>query len=490
MPESKIDEIDTEFDLTPIFRPKSAVVIGLSQKNPYHPGNAMFTKNLMEMEVKTYGVAPKYKEIEGHKIYNKINALPEIPDLAVLAVSSRISLSVIKEAAEFGIRGAIIVGGGFGETGKEGKKIQDEIVKVCKDYDMPFIGPNCVGVYSPPILDTLFLPSERMTKPKSGNVAVISQSGGVLVDQFFINCAEREIGISTAVSVGNKAMINETHLINYFEKDPNTDVIALYLEGFHVGDGRKFCINARKSKKDIVVYSGGRTSAGKTAAGSHTGSLAANNLIMAGAFKQYSVINPETEIELKNTLKVYSMLANPFRNYSTMSIHGDKIAILSVSGGHGVLCADLLEKYNLSLTKFTEKQKDDVGFLLNPSASKIAGLNNPIDITGSGGNEDIVNILEYLLNQNNIEMVLILLVPQVPQLSMSLGREIVNLGNKYKKPIIGYVPWTLKFSLIREALELNHIPCGNTIEEAVQMAAAIKQKGEGGIRKKFSHNSL
>ena len=486
---NKIDD-DTEFDLTPIFRPKSAVIIGLSQKNPLHPGNAMFTKNLMEMEVKTYGVAPKYKKIEGHKIYNKINDLPEIPDLAVLAVSSKYSLSVIKQAAEFGIRGAIIVGAGFAETGKEGKKLQDEIVKICTDYDMPFIGPNCVGVYSPPMLDTLFLPSERLTKPKSGNVAVISQSGGVLIDQFFINCAEREIGISTAVSVGNKAMINESHLIKYFEKDPNTDVIALYLEGFNEGDGRNFCINARKSKKDIVVYSGGKTSAGKRAAGSHTGSLAANNLIMAGAFKQYSIINPDTELALKNTLKVYSMLANPFRKYSTMSIHGDKIAILSVSGGHGVLCSDLLEKYDLSLTKFTERQKDDIDFLLNPTASKIAGLNNPIDITGSGGNEDIVNILEYLLNQKNVEMVLILLVPQVQQISMQVGRDIVKLSNKYNKPIIGYVPWTPKFDLIREALELNHIPCAHTLEEVVQMAAAIKMKGEGGIRKKFSWNSL
>ncbi|MHA1718951.1 MAG: CoA-binding protein [Promethearchaeota archaeon] len=488
MSNEEIDK-DIDFDLTPIFRPKTAVVIGLSQRNPYHPGNAMFTKNLMEMKVKTYGVAPKYKEIEGHKIYNSINDLPEIPDLAVLAVSSKHTLPVIKECAEFGIRGAIIVGGGFAETGKEGKKLQDDIVKICLDNDMPFIGPNCVGVYSPPIVDTLFLPSERLTKPKSGNVAVISQSGGVLIDQFFINCAEREIGISTAVSVGNKAMINETHLIKYFEKDPNTDVIALYLEGFNKGDGRSFCINARKSKKDIVVFSGGRTSAGKIAAGSHTGSLAANNLIMSGAFKQYSVINPVTEIELKNTLKVYSMLANPYRKYSTMSIHGDKIAILSVSGGHGVLCSDLLEKYGLSLTKLTERQKDDIEFLLNPVASRIAGLNNPIDITGSGGNEDIVNILEFLLNQKNIEMVLILIVPQVPQLSMTLGRDIVNLGNKYNKPIVAYVPWTPKFALIREALELNHIPCGHTIEEAVQMAAAIKLKGEGGIRKKFSWNS-
>ena len=477
------------YDLTPIFRPKSTVIVGMSTRNASHPGNAMFSKNLMEMETKTYGITPRADEIDGHKVYRSFDKLPEIPDLAVIAVSAKNTKGVIQEAAEFGIKGAVIIGGGFAETGREGLKKQNELVKICSDYNMPFIGPNCVGVYSPPIVDTLFLPSERLVKPKAGNVAVISQSGGVLIDQFFISCAEREIGVSTAVSIGNKAMVNEAMLLKYFETDKNTDVMAFYLEGFHKNDGRRFCEEARKSRKDVVVYSGGTTSAGKAAAGSHTGSLAADGSIMKGAFKQYSIVNPINEQDLQNTLKTYSMLANPFRKYSTMAIHGDRIAVLSVSGGHGVLCADLLDKYGLGLTTFTERQKEDISFLLNPVASRIAGLNNPIDITGSGTDDDIVNILEYLFNQPNVEMILTLLVPQVPQLTMGLGRAINKVGNKYKKPIIAYVPWTPKYDLIRDALELHYIPCAHTIEETVQMANALKLKGIGGIRKKMSWNS-
>ncbi|MHA1618625.1 MAG: CoA-binding protein, partial [Promethearchaeota archaeon] len=193
---------DSNFNLSYIFRPKSTVFIGLSSRNPDHPGNAMFSKNLMEMKTKTYGITTKAQEVDGHKVYNSLSALPEIPELAVIAVGARHTLPIIKNLAEFGVKGAVIIGGGFGETGKEGKKMQDDIVKVCIDNQMPFLGPNCIGVYSPPIVDTFFLPSERMVKPKQGNVAVISQSGGVLVDQFFINCKERDIGISTAVSIG------------------------------------------------------------------------------------------------------------------------------------------------------------------------------------------------------------------------------------------------------------------------------------------------
>ncbi|UYP47878.1 Acetate--CoA ligase [ADP-forming] II subunit alpha [Candidatus Lokiarchaeum ossiferum] len=480
---------DQQYNLDFIFKPKSMAVIGLSTRNSDNPGNAIFSKNLMEMSVKTYGITPRADEIDGHKVYRSFDKLPEIPDLAVVAVSAKNTKSVIQEAAELGVKGAVIIAGGFSEAGREGMKMQNELVKICSDYNMPFIGPNCVGIYSPPILDTLFLPSERLVKPKAGNVAVISQSGGVLIDQFFISLKERNIGVSTAVSIGNKAMVNEAMLLKYFEKDNTTDVITFYLEGFHLGDGRRFCEEARKSRKDVVVYSGGTTSAGKAAAGSHTGSLAADGSIMKGAYKQYSIVNPINEQDLQMTLKTYSMLANPFRKYSTMAIHGDRIAVLSVSGGHGVLCADLLDKYGLGLTKFTERQKEDISFLLNPIASRIAGLNNPIDITGSGTDDDIVNILEYLFNAPNVEMILTLLVPQVPQLTMGLGRAINKVGNKYKKPIIAYVPWTPKYDLIRDALELQHIPCAHTIEETVQMANALKLKGIGGIRKKMSWNS-
>ena len=125
-----------------------------------------------------------------------------------------------------------------------------------------------------------------------------------MLDQFFLSCFERGIGVSCAISIGNKAMINEAHLLRYFEKDPNTDVIAFYLEGFSDNYTRDFLESTRKSKKDIVVYMGGTSDAGKTAASSHTASIATNQAIIKGALKQFSAITVESELEVKNYLKI------------------------------------------------------------------------------------------------------------------------------------------------------------------------------------------
>ena len=179
------------------------------------------------------------------------------------------------------------------------------------------------------------------------------------------------------------------------------------------------------------------------------------------------------------------MIAHPYRKFSTMSVSPDKIAILSVSGGHGVICADLLEHYGMKLTKFSQTQIEQMKLLMNPTAASIAGFNNPIDVTGAVIEEDIVNLLEYLLYQDNVSLIIMLLLPYPPQISMHLGRKIIKISNKYSKPIVTFVPWTEKYNLLRESLELNHIPCGHTVEDAVQMARAIILKGQAGIRKKF-----
>jgi acetyltransferase len=473
------------FDLNPIFFPKSMVVVGLSRQNDNHPGNTTFLKNMLEMKVKAFGVSPTCSDVNGYKIYPTINKLPEVPDLAVICLSAQNTFGAIKEAAEFGIKGAIVIGGGFAETGADGKKLQEDIVKICIDHNMPMIGPNCVGIYAPPNLDTIFLPSERIIRPKLGNVAIVSQSGGVLLDQFFLSCLERDIGVSAGVSIGNKAMINETMLLEYFEKDQRTDIIAFYIEGFEPGEGRLFGEAARKSRKDVVAFIGGNTKAGKIAAGSHTASLSGDGAIIYDAFKQYSIMLAKSELELKNMLKVYSTLANPHRRYSTMAVKG-RLGVLTLSGGHGVLCADLLEKYGLELSQFGAKQKEEMEFLMNPTAAKIAGFNNPIDVTGAVVEDDIVYLMEYLLNQPNVDILLMLLLPYPPQISMHLGRKIMKVSNKYQKPIVTFLPWTEKYNLLRESLEINFIPCAHTVEEAVMMASAIKQKGEGGLRKKFN----
>ena len=188
-----------------------------------------------------------------------------------IAVGPDDTLEYVKECAEFEIPASIIIGGGFAEIGGKGKKRQEILEKIAFDNNIAILGPNCIGVYSPPLLDTIFMPTERITRPPRGSVALISQSGGVLVDQFFVKFAERNIGVSTAVSIGNRAVVDETMLLEYFSKiDPDTTNIAFYLEGFKDGKAREFLRFAKESEDTIITYFGGLTKDGKVATLSHT----------------------------------------------------------------------------------------------------------------------------------------------------------------------------------------------------------------------------
>ena len=465
-----------EFDLKPLIYPKSIVVIGLSSRNSDHPGNTTFIKNMMEMDVKTYGVAHSISSLANFKIYNKISDLPEVPDLAVFALAARFLKKSFMEAIEFGIKGGIIIGGGFSETGESGKKLQEEIVEIGIIHNFPFIGPNCIGIYSPPLFDTIFLPSERLVRPKKGNIAILSQSGGILLDQFMLSFTEREMGMSTGVSIGNKALVDETDLLNFFNEDENTNVVGLYIEGFADNAGRRFAKKTLESNKDVVVLFGGRSEAGSRAAASHTASLAGSSKVVEAAFKQYGVIQAFNETELKNYLKILSMISNPYSNISCKNLTGQNIAILTLSGGHGVLASDFFEEYGLGLAQFSEAQKDHMEMLVSPTAARIAGFDNPVDLTGAATEEDVASVLEYLLVQKNVDMIISLILPYPPQISMSLGRRIVDIANTHSKPVINFVPWDEKYNLIREALEINNFPCTHTIEEAVIMAKALQLK--------------
>ena len=457
--------------------PKSIVVIGLSNTNSDHPGNTTFVKNKMEMQVKTFGISHKGDTIDNYEVFNKISDLPEVPDLAIFAISAKHVKKTFIEAAEFGIKGGIIIGGGFSETGESGSKLQDEIVEIAIEHNFPFIGPNCVGIYSPPLVDTIFLPSERLVKPKKGNIAIISQSGGVLLDQFMISMKERNLGVSTGISIGNKALITESDLLNFFNYDDKTDVIGLYIEGFPKNQGRKFAEATLNCKKDVVAFIGGSSEAGKRAAASHTASLAGRSKVVIGAFKQYGVIQAFNEMELKNYIKMFSMISNQNSRISCENITGNDIAVLTLSGGHGVMVSDYFEKYGLKLSNISKKQQEDMSLLMSPVASSIAGYDNPLDLTGAATEEDATGVLEYLLTQDNVEVVIMLTLPYPPQISLAIGRKIVRIANAYNKPVIGFVPWTEKYNLTRESLELNNFPVANTIEEAVIMAKSLQLKG-------------
>ena len=466
---------EIKMNLEKLFKPKSMCVVGISKKNPLSPGRIILLKNEFELEVNVYGIHPNGGEIEGIKLYQRLDKLPEIPDILVIAIGPDDTLGYIQDCADLNIPASVIIGGGFSEIGIKGRKRQEKLEKIAFDHDIAVLGPNCIGVYSPPLIDTIFLPTERITKPPKGSVALISQSGGVLVDVFFNKFKERNIGVSTAVSIGNRAVIDETMLLEYFSKvDTETSNIAFYLEGFKNNKAREFLNLAKESEDTIITYFGGITKEGKIATQSHTASLGGNHKILSSALKQYYIIHPHSERELLTYLKVYDVTSKKKKPFRENIIVFGNVAILSVSGGHGVLCSDMLKKYGLKAVQFTDDEKNDMHDIINPTAREIASFNNPIDLTGSVLDTDIENIIRYLSDIQRIECIILLLLPYPPNISFQIGRRIANMISRKGKPIVCFIPYVEKYSLIIESLELSNIPVFHSIKEAVQAVSALK----------------
>jgi len=224
-----------------------------------------------------------------------------------------------------------------------------------------------------------------------------------------------------------------------------------------------------------LTYFGGLTEHGKIATQSHTASLSGNSKVLSAALKQSLIIQPRSENELLTFLKLFDILAHKKKKpFGENRITFGRVVVLSISGGHGALCADLLKKYGLTPVIFTEEEKRSMRKLTNPVAREIASFNNPIDLTGSVQDEDIEHVLLYLSKIERIECIILLILPYAPSISFQIGRRISNTISIYKKPVVCFIPYIKKYSLIIEALELANIPVLHSIKGAVQAVSALK----------------
>ncbi|GAB4307248.1 MAG: CoA-binding protein [Promethearchaeota archaeon] len=464
-------------DLNYVFRPKTLAVVGVSTKNLFNPGTVILRKNrfMRPHGAGVYGVNPRGGVIEGMPLFAKLEDIPERLDLVVSAVRAKDTIGVMEEACELGTRALIVVSGGFAEVGN--RDLQDRLVRIVEKHDVACVGPNCVGVFNPPHVDTFFIPSERFVRPKmGGNTALVSQSGGILADQFFAKFAQWDVPISAAVSVGNKACVGEIELLEYFTRDPQTKNIALYVEDFK--DGRRFLEVTTRTNKTVIVYRGGRTEYGSAAVQSHTAAVASSPLLTSCALKQYGVVEVRNEQELVNFAKIFTVMAKDEKPFLPRVVRGD-LVVLSVSGGHGVLASDLVKEYGMRLVRFTEEEKQALKELVNPSAAAIASYNNPIDLTGSVVDDDIVRTTEALLQMDKVEGLILLILPYPPLISMHLGNRIQSLVRIHRKPVVAYVPRLARYGMILEALEEGNVPCADSIEQAVEMMYAVHLRSLG-----------
>ena len=447
-----------------LLEPRTIAVLGVSRSNPFHPANVIYTKNRLRYAAKTFAVNPKGGDIFGEKVFSSIKEIRENIDLVVFAIKAEFVPGAMRECIDAGAGAGIIISGGFAESGRE--DLQQEIQAISKDNDFPVVGPNCLGVYSQPYMDTFFLPSERLVQPIEGNVALISQSGGILVD-FIIKLTHERVGIGKAISVGNKAVIDEVDLLKYFNRDPATSVIGMYIEGFHQSRGREFINILKNCSKPVVMMKSGKTPGGTKAVSSHTASIAGDYMTFHEIMRQSGVMEADRVSEFASYCEALSCC--PGKSVK-------KICIITGSGGHGAAASDDCFKAGLELVEVGEQDQEELRKKLSPSIQSIASLSNPVDLTGSAGDADLIAAARFFLKRPDVDAIILLLLPYLPGITTDVGGRIAQLARQTNKPVLTYIPHVDKFDMFCEGFESNGAPVAHSVEGAVYMAKALMRQ--------------
>jgi len=448
-----------------LFKPKSLAVIGVSLSNPFNPANVIYNKNRHRFSTKTYCVNPKGGNIYGQKVYTSISKIPDKIALVVVSTKADFVPDILLECISKGVAGAVVISGGFNESGRA--DLEERIKEISLKNNFPVVGPNCLGIFSPPHADTFFLPSERLVPVSRGNVSLVSQSGGILVDMM-IKLAQEGVGISKAVSIGNKAVLDETAMLQYFKKDPETDVIGIYLEGFKSQRGRVFISEANRSEKPIVIMKSGKTPGGARAVSSHTASIAGDYRTFSEIVRASKCFEATNESEFVSCCEVLSA-------YPGARIR--KACIITASGGHGAIASDGCHRAGIDIPEIPEVDQKELTGKLGDGIKSIAGLSNPIDLTGSAFDDDFIAAVEFFMHKKYVDCIMLLLLPYLPGITSDIGARIAEVSGASKKPIIAYMPHVDKYGIFIEGFENNGIPVAHSVEGAVYMAAAIKGSG-------------
>ncbi len=438
------------------FKPKTVAVIGASKK--MNIGTVVFSNfKLKQFKGKVYPVNPKYKKIGSDKCYSSVIDIPNKIDHAVIAVPAKFCANVLRECVKKKIKTVTILAGGFSEVGRN--DLETELKQIIKGTKTRLIGPNCVGTYdSKTFADSIFLPRDKLTRPKHGGISMISQSGAVgsiLLDYL----TDQGLGICKFISYGNAADINESDLIEYLSKDKETKVIVCYIEG--VREGKRFIKICKKSKKPIVILKGGVTERTIKAVSSHTGSMAGSGEIYEGIFKQAGVVQARDWQEMFDIAKAYSQ---PIPK-------GKKMLVVTDGGGFGVLATDAADLSGIKMPELPHNTKKHLDLMKFPDYCVIS---NPLDLNGDVTAERLSKAMEVVLKDPEYDLILLIALLQVPNLGEKAVNEVIRLNRKYPKEPIFVVSAGSGYArkLANIMLEAG-IPVYETPEQAVRAIAKI-----------------
>ena len=401
--------------LDKLFNPRTVAVVGATPKEG-KVGNTIL-KNLLASGtglLSIYAVNPGYDRIQGLRCYPSLSEIQGDIDLAVIAIPAGGVPNVLEQCAERGVENVVVISAGFKEVGREGAVLESELVKIAKEHKLNIVGPNCLGIINTHAnLNATF----GKTVPDKGSIAFLSQSGAFALA--VIDWAKvARVGFSKIVSLGNKAVLDECHFLEYLDKDPDTAVVAMYLED--VSEGSRFMRVVREVSrtKPVVVMKSGMTEAGAKAASSHTGSIAGSVEAYRAAFAQAGIVEAASIQELFDFSLTLSRIQR---------IKGG-IAIVTNSGGPGVMAADAIEESGLELTAFERETMEK----LHPL--QLANSYNPIDVRGDATTDKFGTALSIVAEDGYVGAIIAILSPTAPIEFDKAGNYVMAINAK--KPVI------------------------------------------------------
>lgn len=377
--------------LARMFYPESVAVVGASDV-PVKWGNLILTSILgWEYRGKVFPVNPKKKELLGLPCFPSITAIPGPVDLAVLVIPAPQIPGAMRECVAKGIPAAVIISSGFREMGEEGAALEKEIVDIAEQGGLVFMGPNTMGIASAHgFLEALPTP----TGPKPGGLSIISQSGNLGL-QILKWIAHKGVGLAMYAGTGNEAMLHAADLLAYMGGCDEVKAIAMYMEG--IPDGRRFMETAHEvtRKKPVVALKAGRSQAGSKAAQSHTGSMAGSSATYRAMFMQCGIVRVNTPSELLNTASALTLLPIPRSN---------RVAIMTMGGGWGIIAADECEDKGLILPQLAAAIIGD----LDTKLPQYWNRRNPVDVVGEGDPELYLHVINALARWDEVDSVIAL----------------------------------------------------------------------------------
>ncbi len=442
--------------------PKSIAVIGASDKEG-SVGRAI-TSNIMKGYKGTvFPISPSRDTVFDQKAYKSVLDVPEEIDLAVIFTKNTIVPTVLEECGQKKIQGAVVITAGFKEVDEEGKKLEQQLKDISKKYNLRIIGPNCLGVMN---LDPQTMMNSTFLKitPKSGEIALVSQSGAICA-ALVEDASAQGIGFSAVVSMGNKADMTEIDILKMLAEHEQTKVIVMYLED--MGNGQEFlkvCKQITKKnavKKPVLVLKSGRSPEGAKAAMSHTGALMGSDEIYDALLKQSGAIRVDTMEELFDYATAFSKQPLP--------AEGD-LVIVSNAGGPAIISTDSCSKLGIKMAKI-EEIRSKIDAVIPPWGSS----RNPVDIVGDADFNRFENVLNEVLQHKNVGSVISMCTPSATLDYDKLAEVIVKMSKKYKKTMLASLMGLDEGITNREILAAGDVPYYTYAEGSIRALNAMLQ---------------